>query len=105
MKPLLLSVPGQMFEKKVGALLHLVAVHIENFRMNTPRAISPLLDEHQFRVAVPGRVIVPADRGKLEAFVDHVTDPGEHFHAPKLHFNTGKSTTQRIAGGECPWVF
>lgn len=105
MNPLLFSVPGQMFEKKVGALLHLLSAHIEYFRMNASRAIFPMLDEHQFRIAVPRGVIVPADRGKFETFVDHVPNPGEHFHAAKFHINGGKSTTQRTARGNSLWAF
>jgi len=105
MKPLFLSVPGQMLEKKVGALLHLLAAHIENLRVNAAGTIAPVLDEHQLCVAFSRGVIVAADGGKLESFVDQIPNPGEHFHAAKFHFNEGKSTTQRTVSGKNPWAF
>jgi len=102
MKPLLLSVPGKMLEKKLGALLHFVAAYIENLRTNAARAMVVFLDVHQFCVAIAGVVIVAAERRKFESFIDQVPNPGEHFHAAKFHFRNGKSTPQRTAGNIHP---
>ena len=99
MNPLLPSAVCNVFEKEVGAVLHLLGVYIKNFRANAECAIPLSLDEHHFGVPFSRVVIIPADRGNFESLHEQVTKAGEHLHGVKFEFYEGMSIMQITQGG------
>ena len=71
---------GEIGKKKCGALLHLLAVHIENFRAQPWSAIGIAFDKDDLCIAFAGIVVVAAERGNFETLEIQVAQPGEHFH-------------------------
>ena len=92
MNRLFLFALGQIFEKKVGALLHFLAADIEDLRTNATRAVFANCHKHQLGVSIAGVIVVPADRGNVKTLLYQVTEPGQHFHAVSVNFIREKST-------------
>jgi len=69
----------QMGNEEIGALLHFLAPHIENFRAKLLAAVDPL-QVHDFRISSAGSVIVPGDRRNLKALLNEIAQSRKHFH-------------------------
>ena len=93
-----------VLKEKIGTVLHLLAIHIENFRAESAETMSSLLNEHQLCVPLSGVVVVTADRGDLKTLRDQIANPGKHLHMFKLEFCRGMSTVQIRKGVKKLWA-
>jgi len=105
MKALRLSASCEMFQKKIGAKLHLITIHVENFRSQARGAIAAVFYEHHLGVGFAGIVVVPAYRGNLEAFFKQVAKPGEHLHTEAIPILERKVNHEHNHKSLLPWDF